>query len=185
MGVEIVTDRLRIGELTLADAPAFFNYRSLEEVTRFQSWLPDSIDDARAFIARHTSRPFDQIDSWYQLAIRSAATNELVGDLGVHFLPDGHQVEIGVTIAPAHQRQRYAASALTALFDHLFAVMNKHRVVASVDPRNDASMALMRRVGMRPEAHFRQSLLWKGEWVDDVVFGLLRSEWLARAPREG
>jgi hypothetical protein len=43
MGVEIVTDRLRIGELTLADAPAFFNYRSLEDDVVFgllrSEWL--------------------------------------------------------------------------------------------------------------------------------------------------
>lgn len=119
MALEIITNRLRISELTPADAPALFNYRSHEEVARFQSWLPDSVADARAFIVRNTSQPFDQSDSWYQLAIRSATTNELIGDLGVHFLPDGHQVEIGVTIAPPHQRQRFAASAVIALLDHL------------------------------------------------------------------
>ena len=180
MALEIVTDRVRIGELTQADARALFNYRSDEEVRRFQSWLPDSVDDARAFIAGNASTPFDQPDSWYQLAIRSALTDELVGDLGVHFLPDGHQAEIGVTIAPAHQRQRCAAAAVTALLGHLFTIMNKHRVFASVDPRNAASMALFRRVGMRQEAHFSRSLLWRGEWVDDVVFGLLQSEWKER-----
>jgi RimJ/RimL family protein N-acetyltransferase len=66
---------------------------------------------------------------------------------------------------------------VVALLDYLFTVLNKHRVFASVDPRNEASMALLRSVGMRQEAHFRQSLFWKGEWVDDVVLGLLRSEW--------
>jgi RimJ/RimL family protein N-acetyltransferase len=180
MTIEIITGRLRIGELTPADAPALFDYRSREEVARFQSWLPGSVDDARAFIERNASQPFGRRASWYQLAIRSALTNELVGDLGVHFLPDGHQIEIGVTIAPPHQRQHFAASAVTALLDHLFTVMDKHRVVASVDPRNDASMALLRRVGLRQEAHFRQGLLWRGEWVDDVVFGLLQSEWKDR-----
>jgi RimJ/RimL family protein N-acetyltransferase len=112
------------------------------------------------------------------LAVRSAATDELVGDLGVHFLADdGHQVQIGFTIAPAHQRQGFGTLAVVALLDYLFTVLNKHRVFASVDPRNEASMALLRSVGMRQEAHFRQSLFSKGEWVDDVVLGLLRSEW--------
>jgi RimJ/RimL family protein N-acetyltransferase len=170
MAPDILTDRLRINDLTPGDADA--------EVARFQSWLPDSVDDARAFIVRNASTPFDQNDSWYQLAVRSAATDELVGDLGVHFLADdGHQVEIGFTIAPAHQRQGLGTLAVVALLDYLFTVLNKHRVFASVDPRNEASMALLRSVGMRQEAHFRQSLFWKGEWVDDVVLGLLRSEW--------
>lgn len=178
MTPDISTDRLLINDLTPADAPALFNYRSHAEVALFQSWLPDSVDDARAFIVRNVSTPFNQNDSWYQLAIRSAATGELLGDLGVHFVADdGQQVEIGFTIAPAHQRQRFGTLAVVALLDYLFTALKKHRVFASVDPRNEASMALLKRVGMRQEAHFRQSLFWKGQWVDDVVFGLLRSEW--------
>jgi RimJ/RimL family protein N-acetyltransferase len=31
--------------------------------------------------------------------------------------------------------------------------------------------------GMRQEVHFRESLWFKGEWADDVVFGILASEW--------
>jgi RimJ/RimL family protein N-acetyltransferase len=34
---------------------------------------------------------------------------------------------------------------------------------------------------MRQEAHFRKSLWFKGEWVDDVVFAVLASEWKGAA----
>ncbi len=177
MSPELVGDRLHINDLTPEDATALFAYRSHPDVTRFQSWHPPSVDDVRTFIAGNAARQFATNDSWYQLAIRAADSGALIGDLGVHFLDDGQQVEIGVTIAPAHQRQGLATLAVRALLDHLFTVLEKHRVFASVDPRNEASLALMRSVGMRQEAHFRQSLFWKGEWVDDVVFALLRSEW--------
>jgi RimJ/RimL family protein N-acetyltransferase len=178
---DIVTARLRIADLVPDDAPALFDYRSAAEVTRFQDWCPSSVDDARAYIVENATTPFNQNDSWRQLAIRSAATGELIGDLGVHFVADdGHQVEIGFTIAPRYQRQGFGAEAVAALLDYLFTVLRKHRVFASVDVQNEASMALLRSLGMRREAHFRQSLLWKGEWVDDVVFGLLRSEWKPR-----
>jgi RimJ/RimL family protein N-acetyltransferase len=33
---------------------------------------------------------------------------------------------------------------------------------------------------MRREAHFHKSMWFKGEWVDDVVFGILESEWKSR-----
>jgi len=33
---------------------------------------------------------------------------------------------------------------------------------------------------MGEEAHFRESLWFKGEWVDDMVFGILKSEWESR-----
>ncbi|MGC4117071.1 MAG: GNAT family protein [Myxococcales bacterium] len=190
MGPDLVLESVRINDLTGDDAPALFRYRSDEAVARFQSWSPSSVDDARAFIDRNGTVPFGQSDSWYQLAVRRAATGELLGDLGVHFLPDGEQVEIGFTIAPVHQRRGFGALAVVALLDHLFAGMKRHRVLASVDPRNQASQALLRKVGMRLEAHFRQSLFFKGEWVDDLVFALLRTEWREQpvscgAPRRG
>jgi RimJ/RimL family protein N-acetyltransferase len=178
---DITTDRLRINALQPSDAAALFAYWSHERVVRFHSWVPQSVAEAAAFIERSTAIPFNQNDTWYQLAIRSAATGELLGDLGVHFVgADSQQVEIGFTVSPTHQRQGFAIEAVRALLDHLFSVLDKHRVFASVDPVNEASLALLRKLGMRHEAHFRESLFWKGAWVDDVVFGILRSEWLAR-----
>lgn len=184
MPLDVVTDRVRINDLTPSDAQALFLYRSDAEVARHQSWQPDSVDEARDFIVRNAAKPFDQAGSWYQLAVRSGPANEVCGDLGLHFLGDGCQVEIGFTIAPSHQRQGLGTLAVIAMLDYLFTCLNKHRVTASVDPGNAPSLALLRRVGMRQEAHFRQSLFWKGEWVDDVVFGMLRSEWKARAAPE-
>ncbi|MCY1072263.1 GNAT family protein [Nannocystis sp. RBIL2] len=180
MPPEILTKRLRLDDLTADDAHALFTYRSHPEVTRFQGWCPAAVEDAGAFIARNATKPFNEHDSWYQLAIRAADTGALIGDFGVHFIgDDGQQAEIGFTIDPASQRQGLGSEAVTAVLDHLFTTLRKHRVYASVDPRNEASMALLKKVGMRQEAHFRESLFWKGEWVDDVVFALLRSEWRA------
>jgi RimJ/RimL family protein N-acetyltransferase len=185
MGPNIETDRLRINDLQTDDAQRLFAYRSHAAVARFQSWLPGSCEDARAFIVRNRSQPFGQNNSWYQLAVRAAGSGELLGDLGVHFVADdGYQVEIGVTIAPLHQRQEWAKLAVSALLEHLFRVLKKHRVFASVDPDNTACLALLRSIGMRQEAHFRQSLLWKGKWVDDIVFGVLGAEWTSRPASE-
>lgn len=71
---------------------------------------------------------------------------------------------------------------MTGAIDFVFGRLNKHRLTASVDTRNEPSLGLLQRVGMRQEAHFRQSLLFKGEWADHVVFAVLRSEWIARRP---
>ena len=46
--------------------------------------------------------------------------------------------------------------------------------------RYQPSVALLERVGMRKEAHFRKSIWFKGEWADDMVFAILASEWLDR-----
>jgi RimJ/RimL family protein N-acetyltransferase len=66
------------------------------------------------------------------------------------------------------------------LLGYLFGPLQRHRVFASVDPRNKASVALPQRVGMRQEAHVRESLWFKGQWADDVVFAVLAREWSGR-----
>lgn len=39
------------------------------------------------------------------------------------------------------------------------------------------SLAMLERVGMRREAHFVESLWFKGAWADDVVCAMLAREW--------
>ena len=122
--------------------------------------------------------------TWFQLGVRLRESAALVGDLGVHFFEDGRQVEVGFTLAPDSQGRGLGTEAVVGLLDYLFRHLHKHRVSASVDPRNERSLRLLRRVGMRQEAHFLQSLHFKGEWADDTVFAILASEWSARPPAD-
>lgn len=175
---EIHTERLTLDRLRVEDAPALSRYRSDPDVARYQTWLPESVDEALDFIEGINDIEFDTPGSWFQFAIRHHGDSLLVGDLGVHFLEDEpRNVEIGFTVAPAQQGGGIGTEAVIALLDHLFGMLDKHRVSASVDPRNVPSIALLRCVGFREEAHFRESLWFKGEWVDDMVFAMLRSEW--------
>jgi RimJ/RimL family protein N-acetyltransferase len=167
--------------LLAGDALALFEYRSDPEVCRYQSFEPGSLDDAQRFIGGLQSVSFDTPDSWFQFGIRLQETGMLIGDIGAHFLADdSHQAEIGFTLAPRYHGQGFGTEAVSGLLDHLFCSLGKHRVFASVDPRNEASIALLKRVGMREEAHFRKSLWFKGEWVDDMVFAILNAEWTTR-----
>lgn len=176
--MELQTPRLCLDALRLDDAEALFAYRADPAVCRYQGWRPVSVVEARDFIERQADASLDVPDSWVQRAIRRRDSGELIGDLGIH-LPantDG-SVEFGVTIAPAWQGRGYATEVLREVFGRLFGSLGYRRIHASVDPRNGASLAMLRSLGMRQEAHHRESLLLHGEWVDDVVFALLAREW--------
>ncbi len=177
---EILTDRLCLRCLQPEDNERMFAYRSNPEVLQYQSWEPQSQEEIRSFINSNLGREFNT-PGWYQIAIARRGDVGLIGDCGIHFLEiDIRVAEIGITIAPEFQSMGYATEALTALLDLLFTRLNKHRVFASVDPRNHPSMALMQRIGMRKEGHFVQSLWFKDSWADDVVFALLDSEWRSK-----
>jgi RimJ/RimL family protein N-acetyltransferase len=162
--------------MAAADAAAVYAYRHLPEVRRFQSFEPRSLADVEQYIAGMHGDSFGDRGPWCQLAIRLRGEGPLIGDLGTRVTAeDPRQVEIGFTLAPAYQGCGYASEAVSGLIGHLLGPLGKHRVFASADPRNTRSLALLERVGMRREAHFRESLWFKGEWVDDVVYAILES----------
>lgn len=182
--MELATARLRIDALRPADAEALFICRADPVVARFQGWCPADVAEARRFIDRQSSEAVPV--GWFQRAIRLREDGSLIGDLGVNLPEDvTDSVEFGISIAPARQGNGYAKEVLQALFDQVFGPFGRHRIHASVDPRNLASMAMLRGVGMRQEAHHRESLWLRGEWVDDVIFAMLREEWQAAERHRG
>ncbi len=172
------TKRLVLDPLRAEDAGILFAYRSDPDVARYQGWQPATEAEAAAFIAEQTARVFGVPDSWCQLAIRSKASGELIGDFGVHFPPTiDDPIEFGLSLSPTAQGQGFAHEVMAAGIDLAFRDWGYRRLVGSVDPRNTASVALCRALGMREEAHHVESYRFRGEWVDDMIFALLAREW--------
>ena len=173
----IQSQRLSIRPITVDDAHDLFKYRADAETNKFQGWIPKIIDDVVVFISK-TATAINQPNSWFQLAIINKDTQELIGDIGLHFLGDENkQVEIGCTLSKNQHGKGYATEALKSIISYLFFELNKHRISTSIDPGNTSSIALVERLGFRKEAHFRSSLFINGQWVDDVVYALLNDEW--------
>lgn len=178
--MQLYTERLVLRDITIEDQQDIFDYRSDAEANRFQGWIPETLEEVENFILRNT-KEFNQPESWYQLLITDKETKTVIGDIGVHFTGDENaQVELGITLNTSFQGKGYASEALKGIISHLFDDLHKHRITASVDPDNTASILLMERIGLRKEGHFVKSLFWKNKWVDDVIYAVLREEWLAR-----
>ncbi len=76
--------------------------------------------------------------------------------------------EVGLywAVAPGHRGNGYATEAARAVIDHGFAELGLARIVATTERDNLASIAVMRRLGMRveqnrlPEPHWFQVVGW-------------------------
>jgi len=172
----ITTDRLFLRKLELNHREDFFKYRSLPQICEYQSFAPKSLKGADDFIKAIASNP-NIPNTWFQLAIVNRNDNKLIGDVGIHFLEDNAQAEVGYTLAPDFQGQGYATEALKAVISYLFFEMKKHRVTASVDPNNIKSIRLLERLGMRKEGHFIKSFKVGDMWFDDCIYAILEDEW--------
>ncbi|MCA9521221.1 MAG: GNAT family N-acetyltransferase [Myxococcales bacterium] len=176
------TERLSLRLLQLEDAERLRSYHNLPEVHRYQNWGAGSLEEVRAMVAETREKAPGTPGRWVQLGIEERATGVLVGDCGLHVLgTDPRQAELGITLDPAHQKRGFATEAIRALLGYVLGDRQKHRVFVSVDPENCASMALMARAGMRREAHHRENYWFRGRWTDEVIFAMLRAEWLAHA----
>ena len=171
------TERLRIRRLRETDLVALVAYRSLPEVAWMQLWEGYDAEEGRRLIRGcSVIEPFAAGDS-FQFGVTLKDTDELIGDLYLKLDEAGKQAEIGYTFVPKFQGQGLATEAVRALMDHAFTKRGLHRIYSATDPRNLPSIQLMKRLGMRQEAHFKESLWFKGEWADDVVFAVLEREW--------
>ena len=173
----IETERLLLRSITAKDNEQVFSYRSDPETNKYQGFVPKELKEVDEFIAKNPSE-FNQPESWFQLVIIEKESNKIIGDLGIHFIgDDGFQCELGCTLSKKHQGKGFATDAMKITINYLFNVLNKHRIIGSVDPDNMDSIRLLERLNFRKEAHFKESLLISGEWVDDIRYGKLKSEW--------
>lgn len=172
------TERLRLRRFTEADMAAFLAYRNDPEVARYQSWESMTGDEARAYITDQIDLQPGEPGTWFQFAIALKASDALIGDCALHVrLYDPRLGEIGYTLAHIYQGQGYATEAVRVTLGYAFDTLALHRVSASADCRNAPSYRLMERVGMRREGHFLQHAWYKGEWCDEYLYAMLRSEW--------
>ena len=177
--VELTTARLLLRPLQTGDAEDLYNYRSDRNINRYQGWIPESLEEAERFIMERVSPVINVNGTWFQFAVVLKATGKIIGDIGLHFFDnENRQVELGCTLAGYYQGKGYAAEALSQIISYLFTTLDKHRLIAVIDPENLRSINLFERLGFRREAHFRKCRNLNGTWVDDLVYALLREEML-------
>jgi RimJ/RimL family protein N-acetyltransferase len=171
------TERVVLRRFAADDAEPLAAYRSDPDVARFQSWTaPVPLADAVRIVGEFAQGD-PEAPGWFQYAVDLDGV--LIGDLGLKLHENRMQAELGFTLAPAYQAHGYATEAVRGLLDHLFVERKLHRVSAECDARNTASARLLERVGFAREGLLRSNSWFKGEWTDDVLFGVLRSDYLS------
>ena len=177
----IETPNLRLRHFTDTDLKAFMAYRNDPDVARYQSWESISYSEARTFIEEQEAAQPGVPGQGFQIAIELKETNVLIGDC--FFLInelDNRQAEIGFTLSRAYQGQGFATEAVSCLLNYAFLTFDLHRIIAITDCENEASVALLERLGMRREGHFLQNVWFKGKWGDEYLYAILKEEWLLK-----
>ena len=141
------TERLWLRRLTSADADALHRCTGDPAVMRY--WYPGPDVDVGATTARIAEIEAHWRDHGFgDYAVVARDSRDLIGFAGLHHIAGIAEVNLGYVLLPAYWRRGLGAELCAALLAHGFTGLGLPEVVAVVDPRNVASVALAERSGL-------------------------------------
>ena len=171
------TKNLVLRDLRPEDVQAVFCIFSDDEVTRYYDLDTfQSMGQARDLIERFNSRFLNQVGIRWGIA-RKDAPGTIIGTCGYNiWVQPNCRAVIGYDLARAHWRQGVMTEALGAVLRFGFENMSLNRVEAAIFPANTSSHRLLKKLGFQQEGALREYEFLKGEFVDLVMYSLLRKE---------
>jgi RimJ/RimL family protein N-acetyltransferase len=169
---------LRLRPLADGDVGAIFELFGDPEVVRFTSirCLASEVE-ARDFIAG--IRDGFLSGTLYQWGIE--LEGEVVGTCTLAGIDRQHRrAELGFAVLRRWWGRGIASRVLPPVIELAFERLGLRRLEADADPRNEASLRVLERLGFRREGLLRERYFQEGEAQNAVVFGLLRRGWRRR-----
>ena len=174
------TERLLLRETALQDVEGVFAMESDPVAMRYWNTPPmDDLEQARASVNRAMSHFATRLGIRWSIVRR--ADDVFLGHLSVfHFSEQSGRAEIGYGLARSYWGQGYMNEALRAVIDYAFGPLGVRRLEADIDPRNQASLRALERLGFQREGLLRERWQVGDEISDSALLGLLARDWQAR-----
>ena len=168
-------------ELRTSDAAALFAMLTVEEVARFISPPPSTVDGFERFIEwTHQQR---RLGVYACFAVTLRGFDTAIGIFQVHQVESGFQTaEWGFAIGSAFWGTGVFQEGSQLMLEFVFDTLDVHRLEARAAVQNGRGNGALRKAGAVREALLRQSLLRNGRYLDQVLYSILDEDW--RASRE-
>ncbi len=143
-----------------------------------EPWRPVSLARIEADFDRRLSEPETTQHVGFAVQQRGDDTGELVGTCSLWQI-DQHNgtAHIGLQLVPGVRGRGLSTDVVRVLCHYAFVVRNLHRVGIETLATNQAMRKAAVRAGFVEEGLVREAAFVLGERVDEVTYGLLRSEW--------
>jgi RimJ/RimL family protein N-acetyltransferase len=170
-------DRVRLRQIVDSDVAALLDVFGDPAVARYLGIpLLTGLEDARRMAAEVVAGA--RSGELLQWALTEDGDDRLIGTCTLARISWGaERAEVGFAIGSAHWGRRLASRAVPLVVGYAFETLDFHRLEADVDPRNEASLRLLERIGFRREGHLRERHKVGDERQDSVILGLLAPEW--------
>ncbi|MEC0130777.1 MULTISPECIES: GNAT family N-acetyltransferase [Paenibacillus] len=171
------TERCTLRKATENDRYDIFELYSQEAVVKYMPFTPfisveDAIDEMKWY-----DKIFKE-QSGLRWMIEDRETQKVIGTCGfLNYEQDHHRVEIGYDLMPAFWGKGIMTEVVNRVMQFGFLNIRLNKIEARVEPKNEASLILMNKLGFYKEGVLRQHEFEKGRYVDLAVFSKLKSEY--------
>ena len=181
-GLPVLTGRgVTLRELRKSDAASLFALLTTEEVSRFISPPPSTVEGFERFIAWTLRQR--EAGTYACFAVTVEGFDTAIGIFQVRELDPGFPVaEWGFAIGSPFWGTGVFQEAAELVLEFVFDTIGVHRLEARAAVRNGRGNGALRKVGAVQEGVLRKSFLRNGEYLDQALYAIVEDDW--RAARE-
>jgi RimJ/RimL family protein N-acetyltransferase len=163
-------------ELQKEDAPSLLAMLTTEEVSRFISPPPTTVEGFERFIAwTHRER---MAGAYACFAIVPQGMSTAIGIFQVRSLDPGFgSAEWGFAMGSEFWGSGIFTEGARLILNFSFDVIGAHRLEARAATANGRGNGALRKIGAVQEGVLRRSFLRNGQYYDQVLWGILADDW--------
>lgn len=172
------SDTVQLRELRPSDAPSLLTMLTTEEVTRFISPPPTTVEGFERFIAWTAAQ--QAAGAYLCFAVTLAGDDRAIGIFQVRQLESHFETaEWGFAIGSPFWGTGIFREAAALVLAFIFETVGVRRLEARVSVQNGRGHGAIQKVGAVQEGILRKSFLRHGRFFDQVLYSILAEDWRA------
>jgi ribosomal-protein-alanine N-acetyltransferase len=176
---ELEGRRITLREPRTGDATALFSLLSTEEVSRFISPPPSSVEGFERYVAWSQRQRAE--GQYVCFAIVPRGSDMPIGLVYVRALGPGFgTADWGFAIGSEFWGKGLFTEAAELVLDFAFDVLGTHRLEARAAVCNARGNGAMRKLGAEREGVLRHAFYRDGDYLDQVLWSILAEDWRRR-----
>jgi len=180
-GLPVLTNKgVTLRELRISDAQSLFAMLTTEEVSRFISPPPSTVEGFERFIAWTIRQR--ELGTYACFAVTVQGSDTAIGIFQVRELEPGFQTaEWGFAIGSPYWGTGVFQKGAELVINFAFETVGVHRLEARAAVKNGRGNGALRKIGAVQEGVLRKSFFRRGEYLDQVLWTILDEDWDAKA----
>ena len=178
-GLPVLTGTMvTLRELRASDAASLFAMLTPEEVSRFISPPPSTVEGFKGFIAWTLRQRTAGVYSCFAVTLKGSDT--AIGIFQVRETEPGFgSAEWGFAIGSAFWGTGAFQDGAELILEFAFETLGVHRLEARAAVLNERGNGALLKTGAVQEAILRKSFLRNGQYLDQVLYAIIKDDWYA------